>query len=389
MNPFRCMAAVIGLTASCAGSQAKDPSQNPDVTAIAADEPSAHLPKVVQLSEKVIADAHVKTNVVSSETLAPTIELPGEISADPDKSARVSSPVAGRIEEVAFKEGSAVKRGEVLAILRVPELGKARATYAATSAKGAAARANANRLQDLVAKGLAANQDALAASADADALQAEARAAEEQLRAMGLPAGSVGSQLALRAPLDGVIVRRNALVGQPVSMDETIALIADLTDVWFMARVFEQDLEHISVGARAEIQLNAYKNERFAGVVEYISKEVDPMARTLAARIRLTNRDDLLRVGLFGTARIDTRDSAQGAASLVVPLDALTDIDDRPVVFVAQGDGKFERRAVRVGSRSIGKVQILAGLREGERVVVDGVFTVKSAVLKATFAEEE
>ena len=363
----------------------------PNASASVAGGEHTRVPRRVQLSPKVTADAGIKTMPVVREPLTATVDLPGEIGADPDKSARVSSPVAGRLDQISFKEGSAVKRGEPLALLAVPDLGKARAAYAATSAKAAAARTNADRLSSLAEKGLAAKQEALSAKAEADALEAGARAAEQQLGAMGMGTGGGGTQLTLRAPIAGVVVRRNAVVGQPVTTVETIATIADLAEVWFLARVFERDLEHVRVGARAQVKLNAYKNERFEGPVEYLGKEIDPAARTFLARIRLTNRGDLLRIGLFGTARLERGEASKQPPTVVVPRDALTDVLDDPVVFVRlpSPDNTFEMREVRVGQSSVQKVEILSGVKEGEGVVTDGIFTVKSAFMKATFAEGE
>lgn len=363
----------------------------PKTPASAGEGEHTHVPKRVQIAPKVIADAGIKTMPVVRESLMATVDLPGAITADPDKSARVSSPAAGRLEQISFQEGSQVKRGDPLAVLRVPDLGKARAAYAGTSAKAAAARTNADRLSSLADKGLAAKQEALTAKAEADALEAEARAAEQQLNAMGMGTSGGGAQLTLRAPIAGVVIRRNAVVGQPVATDETIATIADLSDVWFLARVFERDLEHVRVGARAQVHFNAYTNERFDGPVEYLGKEIDPAARTILARIRLTNRRDLLRIGLFGTARLDRTEASKRPPMLVVPRDALTDVLDNPVVFVRlpSPENTFEMREVRVGQSSVQKVEILAGVKDREEVVTGGIFTVKSAFMKATFAGEE
>lgn len=356
------------------------------------DEPEhAALPHRVRLDPQLIADAKIRTAPVVAEALAPTIDLPGEIVSDPDKTARVSALVPGRLESVSFKEGQDVKKGDVLAIIKVPELGKAKAAYTATTAKAVAARSNADRLQALSAQRLAGSQEVLAATAEANALEAEARAAEEQLRALGTgtAGGGAGSQLALRAPVAGVVVSRDAIVGQPVSADQTIATIADLTEVWFLGRVFEKNLGQVHAGAPVDVQLNAYANERFQGRVEYLAKQIDPAARTVTARIRLTNRDELLRIGLFGVAHVGTSEATKKAPVLVVPRDAVTEVGGKPVVFVQQPDGDFDIHEVVLGDSALGKVQVVSGLRTGEPVVVDGVFTLKSAVLKSTFGEEE
>ncbi|MBX3188307.1 MAG: efflux RND transporter periplasmic adaptor subunit [Labilithrix sp.] len=347
------------------------------------------IPKRAKLAKDVVEGAKIRTEKAQKELLAPTLALPGEIAADPDRSARVSSPVAGRLVDVRFREGSSVKKGETLAVLRIPEIGKVRAAHSATIAKAASARTNADRLAGLAEKGLAPKQEAAAARAEADALEAESKALGEQLQALGMGASGAGSELALQAPVSGTVVARDAVVGQPVSTEQTIASIADLSEVWFLARVFEKDLGRLDVGASTEVTLNAYPSERFEGKVEYVGKQIDPVARTVNARVRLTNKNDVLRLGLFGTARVVVKSQAAGEPVLVVPRAALTEIAGKTVVFVQVGEGEFETHEVTVGDAAAGRVRVLAGLAEGEPIVVDGAFTIKSVLLRGTLAHED
>jgi membrane fusion protein, heavy metal efflux system len=346
------------------------------------------LPRKIALSEQVQRDAHLQVAPAVREVLSETLSLPGELTADPDRLARVSSPAAGRIEEVRIKEGADVKKGDVLIVVRVPELGRVRSAFATTQARAAAARANAERLKELLGKRLAAEQQALDAETEADALELEAQSLKEQLGALGAGAGGTFS-IALRAPISGTVIARDAVVGQPVSPEQTLGSIAALDELWFLGRVFEKDLGRLALGAGAEVRLNAYPKERFAGTVEYVGQQVDASARAVSARIRLKNRDGVLRIGLFGTAEVALGETGAGAPRLVVPRSAVTEIAERAVVFVRERDGQFEWHEVTLGRGAPGKVEILAGLREGEPVVTDGVFTLKSVVLKGSFAEEE
>ena len=376
------------------GQEAADESH--EATATASEEGHAdeteheELPKRVRLDPGVVQDAHIETAPVVRAVLASTLDLPGEVASDPDKTARVSALIPGRIEAVRFKEGQTVSKGDVLVLLLVPELGRAKAAYASTTAKATAARTNAERLRALADKRLAANQEVLTAIAEADALEAEAQAAREQLVALGAASrGALGSTLALRAPVSGTVVTRDAVVGQSVAAEQMLATIADLSEVWFLGSVFEKNLALIRLGSPAEIQLNAYPDVRFSGTVEYLSRQIDPVARTVTARIRLTNRDDLLRLGLFGVARVASGQESKKAPSLVVPRTAVTEIAQRSTVFVRQPDGDFDLHEVVLGETGLSKVEVLNGLREGEHVVVNGVFTLKSAVLKSTFGEDD
>lgn len=346
--------------------------------------------KKVQLSDEVLAKAGVKTAAVAKEVLAPTVSVPGDVVADPDKSARLTAPIAGRLDRVTFIEGARVNKGDPLAVLRVPDLAKARSTFTSSSARGQSARANAERLRALSAKGLASNQEVHAAEAEADALESEARAARDQLGALGTSTDATGGAvLQLRAPVGGVVVSRNAVVGQAVTAEQSLGTIVDLSEVWFLARVYEKEVSCIAPGADAEIHVNALANKRFLGKVEYVGQQMDPGVRTFTTRIRLKNDAGLLRIGFFGTATIAATESdGKKAATLVLPASAITEVQGKPVAFVKEKDG-FERRDVTLGTEAIGKVEVLSGVREGEQVVVEGTFTVKSALLKGTMGDDD
>lgn len=343
--------------------------------------------KKIQLSARVLEKAKVRTEPAKKQSVDLSLAASGEVVADPDRSARVTSPIAGRIEQVSFKEGASVKKGQILAVVRVPELGKARAVFASASVRGASARANADRLKTLADRGLAAKQEVVAATAEADALEVEAKAAAEQLGALGSSAGGAGTSLAVRSPLAGIVTRRNAVLGQAITAEEAIANVIDLSELWFLARVYEKDVGRIDVGRRADVQFAAYPNERFGGAVEYLGKEIDPGARTFTARVRLDNAKGVLRVGLFGTARIATGEERK-EPTLAIPRSAITDIEGKACVFVKEADG-FEKREVELGLVGVDRAEIVRGVREGELVVVEGVFTLKSIAMKGAMGDDD
>jgi membrane fusion protein, heavy metal efflux system len=391
LAPLAAGLALVATQAGCSRDGKKVKEEPPPVASTSHEGEQEHdtIPKRAKLTKEIVEGAKIAWQPAKKEVLAPTFTLPGEVAADPDKSARLSSPVAGRLTDVRFKEGTSVKKGDVLAVLRIPEIGKVRAAHSAAVAKGAAARANAERLESLVEKGMAAKQEAVAARAEAEALDAEAKALGEQLSALGMNGAGAGADLVLRAPVSGVVVARDAIVGQPVTTDQTIASIADLDEVWFLARVFEKDLGKLDVGAPSEVTLNAYPGETFDGTVEYVSRQIDPAARTVTARIRLRNRAEMLRLGLFGTARVVTRSERGGEPTLVVLRSSVIDVAGKTVVFVRVAPEEFELHEVAIGEAAAGKVRVLSGLREGEDVVTSGAFTIKSVLLRGTLADED
>jgi len=349
------------------------------------------LPNRVSLSPQVRAAVHMEVQPVAIASLPATVELTGEIAPDPDRSAQVVARAQGRIVQVSFKEGDWVNAGALLVVLNSPELAHARAALTSASARANAARQNAERLRNLAKKGLASGQELASATADARALEADETAASQSLAAFGPGAGdytSDAARLELRTPIDGYVLKRDAIVGQVVSPERPLAMIANLDRAYFLGRLFEKDLSHVTEGAKADIRLNAYPKQVFQGDVETIGREIDPSARTVVARIVILNQGRDLKAGLFGVARVVMRDSTTQLSRLVVPSAAVTQIANHDVVFVQEPDGEYAVHPVTLGRSAEGKVEVLEGLRAGEQVVTSGVFTLKSVVLKGTFGEE-
>lgn len=347
----------------------------------------------VKLSAKIMQKAKLKFTKAVQKHLAATLDLTGEVVADPDARAVVTARIAARIVDVSFRENDKVTAGQALVVLESGELARARAALTSAEAKLQAALRQLERLETLSTKGLSSGQEIELARADKAAVSAEAIAARQTLMAFGhnaLDGTADAARLTIVAPVAGRILSRQAVRGESVSAERVLAEIANLDSAYFQARVFEKDLAAIGNGSKAEVRLNAFTDTVFVGKVESVGRQVDPNTRTVLARVRIENQNDRLKVGLFGTARIvDSLSSASQKTSLVVPLSAVTDLAGKRVVFVRTADGEFEVHEVTLGRTAEGEAQVLSGLRLDEEVVYDGVFTLKSAVLKNTFGEEE
>lgn len=347
------------------------------------------LPRRVELSPQVVTEAQIQTEPVQKQVVAPVLFATGHIEADPGRTAQVPAKVGGIVEEVLFREGDPVKEGQVLATVRAPSLGSLRADLASLQARTTSARTNLTRLEALAERNMASQQELAAARAEATALEAEAQAAKQRLQALGLGAKGKATVFSLRAPISGYVMQRNAVPGQPVTPEQTLATIVNLDRAWFVARLFEHLLAKIRVGAAVEVELNAYPDHPFHGTIEFLAPKVDAEAQTVMARIPIDNREDILRVGLFGKARIAISDPrAAPEPVLAVPRDAIIEVAGKTVVFVRGEDGAFELHEVVLGTAGPGVVEILQGLREGESVVTRGAWTLKSVLLKGTFGED-
>jgi len=196
----------------------------------------------------------------------------------------------------------------------------------------------------------------------------------------------LGKPLELKAPIDGVIVDRKSTVGELVGKDKEIFTISDPTDLWVIADIKERDIGAVKVGQDAIFTVLAYPGDTFRGKVARIGNQVSPEARTVDVRIETNNPEGKLKPGMFADVEITTtvlRDV------LVIPESALQADEDRQVVFVALSANKFERRVVKTGLRHRGRVQVLNGLKVGEKVVAEGSFVLKSEMLKSEMTEKD
>jgi cobalt-zinc-cadmium efflux system membrane fusion protein len=381
MRRLLCTVVCVGWLA-CADK--REPAPPPTAEAVAVD---AGASKRVRLSPEVMRDAGIEVATATREPLPQVLTVTGQVAPDPDKMARISTPVAGRIERVLVEEGQQVEKGDPLFVVRVPDLDKLRAGERAMAARARAARTNAERLRSLVQDRLTAQQAYVDADAQAKALELEAESLRQQLKAIGAHDAGKPSLLTLRAAFTGAVVTRLAVVGQPATVDQTLGTIASLREVWFLARIYESELGRAHTGAIADITLNAFPDRHFGGRVEYIGAEIDPATRAVNARIRVANPEGLLRVGLFGEAHIRCPE-AEEPAKVVVPESAVVDVAGKPTVFVQRTPGEFQPRAVVLGRLVYPRQAIESGVNAGEVVAARGVFTLKATYLRSTIEED-
>ena len=180
--------------------------------------------------------------------------------------------------------------------------------------------------------------------------------------------------LPLRSPVAGYVAKKNALAGLYVQPGTELFQIADLSSVWVLADVYERDMARVKVGQRANLALTSYPGETFRGRVSLIYPAVNPESRTLQARMVFRNPGLRLRPGMYGDVTLEL-DPADG---LTVPDAAVVDTGELQYVFLARDQGRFEPRLVRVGARGDGRVQLLEGVSEGDRVVTTANFFVDS-----------
>jgi cobalt-zinc-cadmium efflux system membrane fusion protein len=342
----------------------------------------------VKLSRELARRAQLVTELVDKKPLSPTLDLVGSVDFDADAVADVGGRIAGRITRVLVTVGDKVVRGQALMEIESNELGEALATLLSARANLTAAEHHAARETALGQKQLSSAPVVETARASASALSAEMRGAEQRLLAMGiseaelksLKSGQGPRRITLRAPIEGEVVERYAVLGQVVDPTQPILRLADLGRLWVQLDLFERDLAHVAVGDAVEILSETYPGRSFHGKVAYIDATVDTATRTARIRIEVPNPERMLRPGQFVHARLTTRGESE--LSIAVPRKALLQVDGEPSVFVQIADEKFVARAIEVGRAAGDLVEIKRGLTEGERLVTEGGFVLKSELLR-------
>ena len=181
------------------------------------------------------------------------------------------------------------------------------------------------------------------------------------------------SKASIRSPIDGIVTEKKALQGMRFMPGEALYQIADLSSIWVIADVFEQDIGLIKAGAKVQIRINAYPDKTFSGALTYVYPTLSTETRTVPVRIELANPGNLLKPGMFAEVELPV---AAKAAVLTVPTSAVIDSGTRRIVLVQSGEGKFEPREVKTGARSDNYIEVISGVKDGELVVVAANFLI-------------
>jgi len=344
----------------------------------------------VTLSAAARRAAGIRVVSVTERTEPLRLTLPGTLQPDPQRSVTVRARTGGRILRVLVDVGSRVAEGQVLAHLEGAEVTAALARYRTAAARAAAARESLARASRLLEVRGISRGERDARAAETTAADAEAEAARQDLRRLGLdPEGAADAahlaELPIASPLAGTVLERTASPGQLVEKEAPLFVVADLGDLWAVLEVYEKDIGRLALEGDVEIRCDAYPEAVFTGRLALVEPTVDPVSRLGHARVVLDNREGRLRPGLTVMARVPLRGSAP--AVLTLPAGAVQHLRGLAAVFVETGDGQFELRPVETGPEDEGVVEVRRGVAEGERVVVEGAFVLKSELLESELGE--
>jgi len=315
-----------------------------------------------------------KTAKAEARLLPTQVTANGTVTPDVNRTIHVTSLGAGRVVDLRTKLGDAVKKGQTLLVISSPDISSAFSDYEKAKADEALSHKALDRAQTLYDKGAIATKDLEVAQDAEDKAKVDVDTADHHVRILGGDPAHSSPLIELKAPVSGTIVEQNVAGSEGIkSLDNTPNLftIANLSEVWVVCDVFENDLGEVHVGDAAEIRLNAFPERVFKGKVADISRVLDPNTRSAKVRIVLGNADGALRSGMFAVATFHSRKLTN---RIVVPSTAIMRLHDKDWVFRKEGDKQFRKIEIKAdGLAPDGMQEIREGVKAGDEVVANAL----------------
>ncbi|WP_295754399.1 efflux RND transporter periplasmic adaptor subunit [Undibacterium sp.] len=317
----------------------------------------------IKISTDKVQKLGVRSEAAQFRSLDKAIRVAGRIEPDERRIYTISPKFEGYVERLLVNvTGQAVVKGQALFEVYSPELVSAQREYA-IAAQGVDALKGAGDEALTGMKQLA--ESSLLRLKNWDVSDA-------QVKALAL-SGEVKRTLSFRSPVSGIVTEKKALQGMRFMPGEVLYQVTDLASVWIVADVFEQDIGLVKLGTKAKITINAYPDKQFEGVVSYIYPTLNAMTRTVPVRIELANPGLLLKPAMFAQVELPV---STKAAVVTIPVSAIIDSGTRQIVLIQQEEGRFEPREVKLGARSDTHVEVVDGVKDGERVVIAANFLI-------------
>lgn len=350
----------------------KDPMGMDYAPVYEGDEPAG---KVVKISVDKVQKLGVKTETVAQRDLTRTVRAVGTLQADERRLFTVAPKFEGWIQKLYVNTtGAPVQRGQALMDVYSPDLITAQQEYLIASRGLQSLRDAPSEVQASMRELM---DSALLRLRNWDISDEEL----QRLRQEGKPR----QFLTLRSRANGVVMEKPSIEGKRFMAGDALYQIADLSSIWLIADVFEQDLSLIHPGQTVKIKVDAYPDKSFQGKVTFIYPTVTPETRTAKVRIELANPGGALKPSMY--AHLELAAGHSGAKALSVPDSAVLDTGTRQLVLIRRGEGAFEPRLIKTGARADGYVEVLDGVRVGEEVVVSANFLIDAeSNIKAALA---
>ena len=369
---FTGLASLLALGLSgCNGDKKPAPMAAPAAASVAVD------PNLVTPPPAVVA--RIRVAPLANQPVADVMRVAGQVDFDEQRIARIGSTVTGRVVEVRQHLGNAVKVGDVLAVLNSAELGQAQLAYLKARSQAALEQRNVDRAKLLLSADVIGAAELQRRENAWEMAQAEHRAAADQLKVLGMSeaglkriaqTGNIDSLKPVAATIAGIVVERNVTQGQVVTPSDPMFTVADLSHVWVVAEIPEQQAAGAKIGQDVAIEIPALGGEHVSGKLVYISDTVDPQTRTVLVRTAVENKQRRLKPAMLATMLIAT----EPVPRLVVPAAAVVRENNQDYVFMQTKAGQFRLTEVRLAAEVNGMRPVISGVKMGDPVVVDGAF---------------
>jgi RND family efflux transporter MFP subunit len=328
----------------------------------------------IKISVDKVQKLGVRSEPAALRSLDKVVKAVGRIEVDERRVFAIAPKFEGWVERLFVNAtGQPVSKGQPLFEVYSPELVSAQREYAIAIEAGKALK-DAGDDPQAGMKRLADSSLARLKNWDIS---------EEQVREL-TQSGEARRTLTFRSPVSGIVMEKKAVQGMRFMPGESLYQIADLSSVWVMADVYEQDIGLVRTGAKAKISISAYPGQSFEGTITYVYPTLKPETRTVSVRLEISNSRQLLKPAMF--AEVELPVGGKGKV-LTVPISAVIDSGTRRIVLVQLAEGRFEPREVKLGSRTDTYVAVMDGVKEGEQVVVSANFLIDAeSNLKAAIA---
>ena len=379
---------VLVAMAACSKGGRK-PAQSQSADTGMADMPGMAAATDVTLTAAQVAHGGVQWEPVALSTVASVATVPGQVIPNEDRTARLGATVQGRVIAVRVRPGDRARAGQILVTLQSPAAGMAQSDVDKARAQASYARSARERAERLLALKAIPQQDYDRAIADDELASAELRRAQSVADQIGATASASG-EVAIRSPLNGVVLARTAVPGAGVEVGAPLVVVTDPSTLWLSIDAPENLASLFRVGAQLHFNVPAYPADTFSARIDAVGAGLDPSTRTLPIRAVIRNRGDLLKPEMLASV------SAAGGGAIsapFVPEDAVQLLEGKSVVFVAHpdsmGGAHFVPRDVQLGSRSGGRIAITQGLAPGDLVVTRGALSIKAQIKKGAMPAME
>lgn len=341
----------------------------------------------IAISADQAAAAGIQVAPVAGGVLVSRVAVPGVLSANADRLARVTARVGGTVAEVRKRLGDAVERGDVLAVIESREIAEAKGEFLAASRTAALASTTFAREARLWKQRISAEQDYLQAGAASEEARIRVELARQKLSALGLADAEVTGlpkqpianlrRLELRAPIAGRVTARTVVLGAAVAGDAELFSIADLSSLWVEVTVPPRDLPMVRQGQA--VTITGEGDAKGEGRIVFLSPVLDAETRSARAVAEIGNQDGAWRPGSFVTAHLAT---AEQRVEVLVPRDAVQEVEKEKVVFVRTPEG-FEKREVALGREDADAYEVIFGLDVGTEIATGNAFSLKAELGKS------